>query len=325
MDPLKYRLEGTATAHMAVSVPLASPVDKVGDVLVRLHGLKYDAADTIYVVDKSSRLKGVVPMTLLLSAQKGERLNRLMSMPPASAKPGDDQEQAALMAVRTGMDSLPVVDEKGKLLGIIPPHTLTDILRREQMEDLDRLVGILRENHKAVNATEISPLIRVKNRLPWLVLGLLGSMVATYVVSSFEKMLERRISVAFFIPAIVYLADAIGTQTEAVTVRGLSAGQTNLKKLLVGELQTGMLIGLSMGLLIYPYSFFFFNDNGLALSVSIAVFAAGSLATSIGALFPWLLLRLGSDPAFGSGPVATIIQDVLSLYIYFTTVSMLAL
>jgi magnesium transporter len=152
--------------------------------------------------------------------------------------------------------------------------------------------------------------------LPWLLVGLAGSMLAAIVVSRFQRVLESNMAVAFFVPAIVYLADAIGTQTEAIVVRSLSLSRLSLRHLFLDELRTGMLIGTALGVLAFPLVAFAFGDLRLAVSVA-AILVAGSLATSIGLLLPWLLQRVGSDPALGSGPVATIIQDVLSILVYF--------
>jgi magnesium transporter len=128
-------------------------------------------------------------------------------------------------------------------------------------------------------------------------------------------------SIAFFVPGLVYLADAIGTQAEAVAVRGLSLSHAGLGFLVGGEIRTGILIGLVLGALTLPGVWLVFGDLNLALAIASALVVAGGIATTIGLFLPWLLDRLGSDPAYGSGPLATIIQDLLSLLTYFAIVS----
>jgi magnesium transporter len=147
--------------------------------------------------------------------------------------------------------------------------------------------------------------------------GLLGSALATFVVSRFEQELEAQVALAFFVPGIVYLADAIGTQTETVVVRGLSLSRAPLRVLLRDEAGAGLIIGFAFGALAFLGVVLAFGDLRLAAAVALAVLVAGGMATTVGLLFPWLLHRMGQDPAFGSGPVATIVQDVLSLLIYF--------
>jgi len=107
-----------------------------------------------------------------------------------------------------------------------------------------------------------------------------------------------------------------------VAVRGLSLSHAGLARLIGGELRTGLLIGLVLGALTFPAVWLAFGDWQLALAVTVALFAAGGVSTSIGLLLPWLLQKLGTDPAYGSGPLATIIQDVLSLLIYFAAVTL---
>jgi magnesium transporter len=136
----------------------------------------------------------------------------------------------------------------------------------------------------------------------------------------FESALRSRIAIAFFLPGIVYLADAIGTQTEAIAVRGLSLSHLRIRDLLARELWTGCLIGTLLGLLSGLAVWAVLQDARLGLAVGTSLFMAGAMATGIGLLLPWLFQRLGLDPAYGSGPLATVTQDVLSLLVYFLCV-----
>jgi magnesium transporter len=165
----------------------------------------------------------------------------------------------------------------------------------------------------------------MRHRLPWLIVGLLGSTVATFIVARFEGALAAKPALAFFVPGLVYLADAIGTQSEAVAVRGLSLSRVRLGHLLGNELRTGLLIGAVLALLAFPMIWFAFGELRLAGAVAIALGGASVVASMLGLLLPWLLGRLGTDPAYGSGPLATIVQDVLSLLIYFASVSWIVL
>jgi magnesium transporter len=149
-------------------------------------------------------------------------------------------------------------------------------------------------------------------------------MLATLVMSGFEQTLSERISIAFFVPGIVYLADAIGTRTDAIAVWGLSLSHAPIGSLLRGELRTGILLGSMLGLLTFPLVWISFGDLRLATAVSLSLMATGAVATTMGLLLPWLLHRLGLDPAFGSGPIATIVQDVLSLDSFLFVVAMFA-
>lgn len=318
---VKGPLGETAAQHLVTHVPRARPQDRAGDVQARLAGACYEALDAVYVIDDSGRLIGLVPLTELMAAAPAQPLAEIMNATPPRVLPYMDQEHVASLAIDAGVSAVPVVDAAGHLLGCVPPQALIAILRREHIEDMQRLVGIREHNSQALHAISATPLTRARERLPWLLVGLAGSIVATFIMSRFEQTLAAQLTIAFFVPGIVYLADAIGTQSEAIAVRGLSFSNAPLPRLILGELATGMLIGLALGLLALPVAWLAFGDLRLATAVALSILAAGAAATSIGLLLPWLLARTGIDPALGSGPVATIIQDVLSLLVYFTLVT----
>jgi magnesium transporter len=318
--------------HPSDRVPLVTDVttahdhDTAAEVLARLRSRRPEFADVIYAVDGHDRLNGAVALAELLAAPPGERIASLREVVHAGHEDADPEHLASL-ALRHGMTAVPVVDRDGRLRGVVPPRDLMEILRREHVEDLHRMAGIRREvthdSAQARHAIEAPPLSSARDRLPWLLVGLAGSMLATLLMSRFEATLQAKLSVAFFVPAIVYLADAIGTQTEAIAVRGLSLSHAPMRTLIWGELRTGLLIGVALALLAWPAVWITFNDARLASTVALALTAAGAMATTIGLMLPWLLAHLGKDPALGSGPVATIVQDVLSLAIYLGLATLL--
>jgi magnesium transporter len=318
----RHRAE-SAAGHVVRRVPVASGGSTVASVVAALSGARLDAADALYVVDATGRLEGLVPLVELLAADPAAVVRGIMRAPAPHVSPDSDQEQAALTAIRHDLTAVPVVDAGGAFLGVVPASALLDILRREHVEDIHRLAGIQRETAHARGALEMPPARRARDRLPWLLAGLVGSMMASLVVARFERLLAAQISVAFFVPAIVYLADAVGTQTEAVAVRGLSVSHMPLRRLLAGELRTGLIIGLTLAALSFPMVTLVVGEPRLAAAVALAVLLAGALASTIGLLLPWLLSHTGRDPAFGSGPLATVVQDVLSLVVYFAVVSLL--
>ena len=198
------------------------------------------------------------------------------------------------------------------------------MLGREHREDVHRLVGMLREREDARHALEDPPLRRVAHRLPWLLAGLVLSTGGAALMANYEDALRANIALTFFIPSLVYLTDAIGTQTEAIAVRGLSHRKSwSLAPILAGEVLTGTIIGLVLGLLAFVCVLLVFHDVRLAQGVGLSMVIASAIASGIGLLLPWTLSRFGADPAFGSGPVATIIQDTLTILVYFLVMSRL--
>ena len=315
----------TAQQHLVARVPVLRDTDLAGTLLDKLRAEDFEIADPAYLVDYEGRLVGVVRLSDALRAPAATVLATLAEPPAPSVPLGTDQEQVASHAIAHGLAAVPVTGRGERLLGVVPPVALIEVLRNEHVEDLHRISGILREEQVASRAIEEPPIRRARHRLPWLVGGLAGSALSAVVMKRHEEALQANVAIAFFIPAIVYLADAIGTQSEAIAVRGLSLSRKPLVAALGSEIRTGMLIGAVLSLLALVPVWAVLGDTRLAVAVAVALFVASLSATVIGFTLPWLLARTGTDPAFGSGPVATILQDVLSLLIYFATVSALVL
>jgi magnesium transporter len=311
----------TVGSHLVASVGRGRSDETVAGALARLAAEKPACAELLCIADDSGRLLGVIPISRLFSSDGTAALNAVMDAEFPRIGADEDQEAAASLALHHGVDALPVVDAAGRLLGVMPAQALMQALRREHVEDLHILAGIRRETVQARHAIDDPPMRRARHRLPWLLVGLAGGAVATATMVGFEATLEKTVAVAFFLPGLVYLADAIGTQSEAIAVRGLSLTRSGIARLLAGEIRTGMVIGAILGLIAFLPILLAFGDARLAGAVSISIFIAGSIASTIGLGLPWLFARLGSDPAYGSGPVATVIQDILSILVYFGVLS----
>jgi magnesium transporter len=307
----------TVGAHIVAPVASGGGEETVGGVLARLATEKPASMDLVCMIDARGRFGGAAPLGRLFQVDGATSLRDAVN--PAFPKVGveDDQEVAASLALHHGVDALPVVDRAGKLLGVMPPQALLQVLRQEHVEDLHVLAGIRREATQARRAIEDPPSRRARHRLPWLFAGLAGSALATAVMAGFGETLEKTVAVAYFIPGLVYLADAIGTQSEAIAVRGLSLSRVPIGNLLARELRTGMLIGAALALVALPLMLIGFGDLRLAAAVSTSIVVAGCMASVIGIGLPWLFSRGRLDPAYGSGPIATVIQDVLSILVYF--------
>jgi len=258
----------------------------------------------------------VVPIGRLFATPAGTTVGEAMVRDYPRVHPEDDQEHAASAALHHAVDALPVVDAGGALLGAMPPQALLQVLRREHVEDLHRLAGITREAARARHAIEDPPMRRARHRLPWLVAGLAACAVLTAAMAGFERLIEAHVAVAFFVPGLVYLASAIGEQSQVIAVRGLSLTRSGVVHLVGGELRTGALVGSVLGLLAFVAIAVALRDARLAAAVAVALVVAGTIASGIGLVFPWWLARRGLDPAYGSGPLATALLDTLSILVY---------
>jgi len=310
--------DDTASAHVCHDVPRVAPAATAREVRGVLSARTYESVADIAVC-RGDRLVGLVPVEVVLAAPDGLEIGALMDPDPPVVAPGTDQEVAAWKAVEHGETSLAVVDASGRFVGLVPPRRLLAVLLTEHDEDIARLSGVLRSTRSARRAIEEPVVRRIGHRLPWLVLGLIGALAAAGIVSSFERDLESTITLAFFLPGVVYMADAVGTQTEALVIRGLSVG-VPIGSVVRRELLTGLVVGIVAGAFL-PIGLVGWGDADVVIAVALSLFAACSTATLAAMVLPWLFDRLGADPAFGSGPLATVVQDLLSLIIYFTVAS----
>jgi magnesium transporter len=315
----------TAAQHVEPSSVQARSSDTAQAVRRQIAQRGHCGWELVCVIDDDGHLLGTLTAAELLTLPDNSVLGGAVRPGQPRVAADTDQEKMASIALHHGVAAMPVVDTDGRLVGVVASTTMMDILRREHVEDLHRLAGITRESADARHAIEEAPLRRARHRLPWLVVGLGGSMVATFIVARFESVLTAKPELAFFVPGLVYLADAIGTQSEAVAVRGLSLSHVGIGRLIGSEMRTGLLIGVVLALLAFPMIWLVFGEPRLAAAVTLALAGASVLASMLGLLLPWLLARTGADPAYGSGPLATIVQDMLSLLIYFGCVSAIVL
>ena len=268
------------------------------------------------------RLVGVVAVERLLAARADATLASLVDRAAVVAPPEQDDERSALLAARGGARSVAVVDADGRLLRMLPPEHLIAVLNEAHAEDMARLGGFAASTGQARHAAEESVARRLWHRLPWLALGLLGAMLSAGLVAAFEDDLRRQVLLAFFVPAVVYMADAVGTQTETLVIRGMALG-VSLRSIARRELATGAIIGCLLAAVFFVFCQVLWGETRVAAAVAIALLVSASVATVIAMTLPYVLQRLGRDPAFGSGPLATVIQDLLSVAAYFGVAAVL--
>lgn len=207
-----------AGSHMVTRIPRAFVDTPVDEVVRSLFGETYECADTVFVTDAAGRLEGIVRINQLF-ANSEHRIGEIMETEHEAVRYKNDQEEIAVLAIQLNMIAVPVVDEDQKLIGAVPPEALFKILRDEHMEDLQRLAGIAPHEHGPNVALDASLHDRIGRRLPWLIFGLAASAAITFVMMRFEHALSANAAVAFFVPALVYIAGTIGTQAVSVSDR----------------------------------------------------------------------------------------------------------
>ena len=163
----------------------------------------------------------------------------------------------------------------------------------------------------------------VRHRLPWLILGLLGGLLAAQIITAFETTLSRNILLASFIPLVVYISDAVGTQMEAFVIRDIAIhkGGIHFFKYFTKQFVIVTIIGVILASGLYLITLAIHANSKLSLAITLSMFFAIETSIITGIILPVFFRRLNLDPANASGPIATIVQDVLSVSIYFLVAS----
>lgn len=300
------------------TIPTTTRHDSIGAVVSKITNPSHvwDEIDSIFVVDKHKKPIGYIKIETLVNSRPGQKVEEVMDAPAKSVSLHDDQEKAAILSIDQKLESVPVVDRQGRLIGAVPAKNILAILQLENVEDSLRSAGI----HVDRGITEIttaSSYKLIRYRLPWLILGLAGGFIATIVVGFFEEILNQRIELAFFIPIIVYMSDAVGTQTETLFIRGIALRSIKMGPYMLREALVGFGLGSICGFLLFLFSYVWLGSVTMAIIAGTAMLISTSSAVFIAIFIPWLIARTNQDPAFGSGPFATILQDILSIFIYF--------
>jgi magnesium transporter len=298
------------------TVPRADASERVGDVRAALFEGAFEHAADVVVLE-NGRVSALVPLETVLAAEPNRRLGELADDELAAVDEDVDREHAAALAAHLGARTVAVVDREGGLAGLVPPEALIRTLFEEHEEDLARLSGSLARSSEATRASVEAVPQRLWHRLPWLAIGLAGAMLSAAIVGSFEDELQAEVLLAFFVPAVVYMADAVGTQTETVIIRGMSLG-VPIRSVAARELLTGLIMGCLIAGSFFLFALAVWQNVDIAAIVSLSLLVSTSLATGVAMVLPYALARFGRDPAFGSGPLATVIQDLLSIAAYFT-------
>lgn len=295
-------------------VPTASVDATIGQIRSAIRGRPPRRAPAVALL-REGRMVGLLSIESLMTADDDVPAASLMDPDPPRAHLDTDPEIAAWQAVDGLEHTVAVETADGEFLGLVPPHALLALLAAEHEEDLSRLGGSLHDTSEARLASRESIGRRLRHRLPWLIIGLAGAAASAMLVRGYEEDLSRSVVLAFFLPGIVYMADAVGTQTETLIIRGLSVG-VPIREVVRRESATGLMIGLALAALAFPFVTWWWGESDVALAVSLSLLAACACASVIAMALPALFRRAGVDPAFGSGPLATVIQDLLSIVLY---------
>lgn len=312
--------EGTAGALMAkelISVRAEASVARA-IVTMRQQAREVQHVYTIYVVDKDDRLYGILPLKELLFSAESTRtlIKHICQTEVVSVEVDTDVEEVVKLMKKYDVVVLPVVDADKRLVGRITFDDVMDVMTEEAEEDYQLASGISED----VDATD-SPLVQVRARLPWLLIGLAGGILSSQIIARFEGQLRIDPKMAFFMPLIAATAGNVGVQSSAIVVQGLASGMlagVNILGRMWKELRVAVITAIVCGLLIFLVNLALQQSQALTWTVSIALFTVILTAALFGTIIPLALERLKIDPALATGPFVTTLNDIFGLLTYFT-------
>ncbi|MDR1312439.1 MAG: magnesium transporter [Deltaproteobacteria bacterium] len=296
------RLKSSDSVEAAVD-RIREEADEVGDL------------SSVFVVDDHGVLKGEVSLRDLLLARRGTLLGELITRPPSLVLHVDeDQETAAQKFQKYDVKAAPVVDSQNRLLGRITVDDIIDVVHEEADQDFYRLAGSSEEELAGAGVARTATL-----RLPWLLFNLGGGFLTSFILSYFEKSFRETMALVAFVPMVMGLSGAVGSQCATITVRSIAMGRIaggQVFKNVVKEQKVSGLLAVTLGLAIAVASGSIHQALRLGAAVGCSIAAAILVSAFMGVMTPVAFKAANIDPALASGPVVTSTSDVVSLLIY---------
>lgn len=287
----------------------------------------------LYVVDTRQRLIGVCSLREVVLADPSKRVEQVMETDLVVVKPETDQEEVANLLSKYDLLAVPVVDELGRMLGIVTIDDVVDVLVSEGTEDVLKLGGVEATEEPYMRQ---SPWDLARKRVRWLIFLFVAQLFSSSVLRHYNEQIANLSVLAWFIPLLIGTGGNAGAQTTTTVIRALALGEIRVGQLFLvirRELFTGLMLGTLIGLIGVLNTFFWTfvmpTESGhgadslgfhlrIALTVGLAQMGIIILATGIGASLPLLARKLNIDPAVMSAPFITTIVDASGLLLYFT-------
>lgn len=271
----------------------------------------------LFVVDEENRLVGVVSLRQLIIAPPHTRIEEIMDPDVIHVRVDADQEEAARLMARYDLLALPVVDDKGHLLGLITHDDILEVLEDEATEDIYRLGASEPLEGPYLDA----PILRVaRKRIGWLLLLFVTETFTGSVLRFFESELAEAVALAFFVPLLIGTGGNAGSQVSSTVIRAIALGEVRFRDLALvvwREIRTAFLLGLAMGIIGFVRALTWGSPMPLGVTVGISLMAIVVWAAIIGATLPLVAARFKIDPAVVSGPAMSTLVDATGLVIYF--------
>jgi len=322
--------EGTAGAVMTSEYAVLSPETTAAAAIDKLR-LEAPDKETIYyayVIDEGRGLTGFVSLKDLILSRPETRVCDLMNREVIFARAMDDQEEVVKKISRYDLLALPVVDERGVLVGIVTHDDAMDVLHQEHTEDMEKFMAI-GGSHDGQAYLRTSAFGHFRNRAFWVVILAALGLVSGFIISSFESTLASLLILTLYMPMIAAAGGNVGSQSATVIIRALTLGDVKPRdalRVFFKEFQVAAMLGGILAVLAFAKVSFLSHGaslpEGVTLAkvgvvVGLALCAQVVTATILGAALPILAVRLGRDPAVAASPSLTTLVDITGLLLYF--------
>ena len=278
-----------------------------------------------YVLDHEQRLCGVVSFRDLFAASSNTLLADVMHTSVVSVEDTLDQESVARIMAEHDLNAVPVVDEQGRMKGIVTIDDVVDVVQQAATEDIQKLGGM-----EALETPYMQTglLALIKKRAGWLSVLFLGELLTANAMGRYEHDIQRAVVLALFVPLIISSGGNSGSQATTLIIRAMALGEIELRdwfRIVRRELAAGFLLGLilaSLGFLRVVGGQSLFGTYGehylrVGFTVALSLLGVVTWGTVTGSMLPFLIRRIGFDPASASAPFVATLVDVLGLMIYF--------
>lgn len=284
---------------------------------IRKRGRDSETINFIYVTDVTSRLLGSVSLRDVVLGNPADTVRAIMRAPAVSVSAFEDREEAASLLERYDLWALPVVDSQGVMLGIVTGDDVFQIAREETTEDFHKGAGIT-PLHVPLKAA--GPGLLYRSRVVWLLLLVGVYLVSGNIISRYEPVITKVVSLVFFLPLLIDSAGNAGAQSATLMVRALAMGDVDSRDYLrvVGrEIGLALALGATMGAVVWAVATVR-TDVTVAIITAASMVIAVLIASLVGITIPFALDRFGLDPATASSPFVTSVADIMGVVVYFS-------
>lgn len=270
---------------------------------------------SIYVVDDEDRLKGRLSLKDLLTTSTKTPISEVYIKKVDYVKIDTKDVEVARIMQKYDLEAIPVVDELGRLVGRITIDDIIDVIKEEADKDYQLAAGITQDVE-----TNDSVLELIKARLPWLLIGMVIELVASFALKTNENAFEKFKTLIIFVPLLSATAGNIGVQASAIVVQGLANGTLKefSRSYFSKEITVAMISGSIISLFLLIYHSIVYQQYQVGVAISISMVVVILFAATLGTLVPLFLHKKNIDPAIATGPFITTTNDVFGIILYFT-------